>query len=396
MNATTTATSVIRADFTAHGTRTRDHSPRPDLRVERLLVEESNLPATHRRAPATEGLAPTVEHRRRPLGRRLALTTLAGVLLLACVFGGYRWWRYTSRWVTTDNAYVSARIHTVSPRVAGTVEAVLVDENQPVAAGALLARLDPRDLEVRRQQALAQVAQARAQLRQAEANIAQARAQVSREQARATKAQQDSARAKSLYEGSAGAISRQEFDQAQAEAQAADAALAGARSALESAAAAATAAQAQEKVALANQQDAELQLSYTSLVAPAAGRIGKKNLETGNRVQPGQAVLALVEPEAWVTANFKETQLARMKPGQPVKVRVDAFPGRTFSGRLDSLSPASGAQFALLPPDNATGNFTKIVQRVPAKIVLDAASLQDCAERLAPGMSAVVEVRVGE
>ncbi len=403
MNATTTATSVIRAESTEHGTRTLDHSPqptvhhpRPDLRAERLLVEDSNLRATHRRTPAADDLAAPAEPGPRRAGRRLALTMLAGVLLVASVFVGYRWWRYASTWVSTDNAYVAAHIHTVSPRVAGTVEEVLVDENQPVAAGALLARLDPRDLEVRRQQALAQVAQARAQLQQAEANIAQARAQVSREQARATKAQQDSTRAKSLYEGSAGAISRQEFDQAQAEAQAADAALAGARSALDSAAAAATAAQAQEKVALAAQQDAELQLSYTSLVAPAAGRIGKKNLETGNRVHPGQAVLALVEPEAWVTANFKETQLARMKPGQPAKVRVDAFPGRMFSGKLDSLSPASGAQFALLPPDNATGNFTKIVQRVPVKIVLDAASLQDCADRLAPGMSAVVEVRVGE
>jgi membrane fusion protein (multidrug efflux system) len=316
--------------------------------------------------------------------------------VLASLYGGYRWWRYATTWVVTDNAYVSAHIHTISPRVAGTVEEVLVEENQTVAAGAVLARLDPRDLEVRRQQSLAQVAQARAQFQQAEANTAQARAQVSREQARATKAQQDSSRAKSLYEGSSGAISRQEFDQAQAEAQAAEAALAGARSALDSAAAAASAARAQEKVALANQQDAELQLSYASLVAPAAGRIGKKNLETGNRVQPGQAVLALVEPEGWVTANFKETQLARMKPGQPVKVRVDAFPGRTFSGKVDSLSPASGAQFALLPPDNATGNFTKIVQRVPVKVLLDTASLRDCAGRLAPGMSAVVEVRVGE
>ena len=236
----------------------------------------------------------------------------------------------------------------------------------------VIARLDARDFEVKRQQAQGQVAQAQAQLQQAKAQIAQARAQVVRAQAQATKAQQDFERAKALFQGGAGAISKQEFDAAQAEADASQAALRAAESGLTSAEALAGAAQAQQEVARANLKEAELQLSYTEIQAPAGGRIGRKNLETGNRVQPGQALLALVQPDVWVVANFKETQLAHLKAGQTVRLRVDAFPGRVFTGRVESLAPASGAQFALLPPDNATGNFTKIVQRVPVRLFLTA------------------------
>jgi membrane fusion protein (multidrug efflux system) len=318
-----------------------------------------------------------------------AVTTLAA-------WSAYRWWDYTRTWVRTDNAYVAAHIHQVSPRVAGTVTEVLVEENQTVEAGKVIARLDGRDFEVKRQQGLAQVAQAQAQVQQANAQIAQARAQVAREQAQATKAKQDFERAKALFQGTAGAISRQEFEAAQAGADAAQAALLAAEAALASSSALAAAAQAQEKVAQANLQEAGLQLSYTEILAPAAGRIGKRNLETGNRVQPGQALLALVQPDVWVAANFKETQLAHLKPGQAVRLRVDAFPGRIFTGHVESLAAASGAQFALLPPDNATGNFTKIVQRVPVKIAFDSQSTGDCQGRIVPGMSAVVQIKVRE
>ena len=324
------------------------------------------------------------------------LALLGAALTTATAWSACRWWDYAHTWVKTDNAYVAAHIHQVSPRVAGTVSEVLVQENQVVAAGQVVARLDARDFEVRRQQALAQSAQAHAQVQQAQAQIALARAEIAREQAHTTKAQQDLARAKTLSQGANEAISRQEFDAAQAGADAAQATLQAVKSALASAEAATGAAQAQEKVAEANLKDAELQLSYTEILAPAAGRIGKKNLEAGNRVQPGQALLALVQPDVWVVANFKETQLARLKPGQPVRLRVDAFPGRVFAGRVESLAPASGAQFALLPPDNATGNFTKIVQRVPVKIAFDSQSVGDCEDRLVPGMSAVVEIRVRE
>ena len=328
---------------------------------------------------------------------RTALGTLASSVLMGVVlYGGYCCWAYTQAWVKTDNAYVTAHVHNVSARVAGTVNEVLIDENQLVKAGAVLARLDRADFEVRCQQALGQVAQAEAQLKQAKAQIAQAQAQVAREQARALKAKSDSERATSLYHGASGAISKQEFEQAQSESDAAQAALQGAGASLELAQASELAARAQVQVARANLQDTELQLSYAQIVAPASGRIGKKNLEVGNRVQPGQGLLALVQPDVWVTANFKETQLARLKAGQKVQVTLDAVPGRSFAGRVDSLSPASGAQFALLPPDNATGNFTKIVQRIPVKIVLEHESLRGCENQLAAGMSAIVKVNVRE
>jgi membrane fusion protein (multidrug efflux system) len=259
-----------------------------------------------------------------------------------------------------------------------------------------LARLDPRDFEVRLRQAQALAAQAKAQWLEAQARIAQARAQVSREEARAVKARADRVRAESLYGKGSGAISKQELDLARAEAQAAEAAFEGAEASTDSAIASGKAAEAVQQAAEATVREAELRLSYTEILAPAAGRIGKKNLETGNHVQPGQPVMAVVQTDLWVTANFKETQLTHLKPGQPARVRVDAFPGRILRGKIASLSPGSGAQFALLPPDNATGNFTRIVQRVPVRIDLEPSSLGDLEGRLVAGMSAVVEVNIHE
>ena len=371
-------------------------SPKPEIRTQ--AAGASSESRTYQQAGTGQDTAAS-----RPTARstphsshRVALALLGAVVTTTTAWSAYRWWDYARTWVKTDNAYVAAHIHQVSSRVAGTVSEVLVDENQAVVAGQVVARLDARDLEVRRQQTLAQLAQAQAQVQQARARIAQARSEITREQAHTTKAQQDLERAKALSQHGNEAISRQEFDAAQAAADAAQAALAAAGSALQSAEAAAVAAQAQEKVTETNLRDAELQLSYTDVLAPAAGRIGKKNLETGNRVQPGQALLALVQPDVWVAANFKETQLSRVKSGQRVRLRMDAFPDRALAGTVESLAPASGAQFALLPPDNATGNFTKIVQRVCVKITLDSQSERDCEGRLVPGMSAVVEVRVRE
>ncbi len=141
-------------------------------------------------------------------------------------------------------------------------------------------------------------------------------------------------------------------------------------------------------------KNAELQLSYTNIVAPADGMVGNKNVQAGQRLQPGQTIMSVVEQDPWIVANFKETQLENMQPGQPVEIKIDSFHSRTFLGKVNSLSPASGAKFALLPPDNATGNFTKIVQRVPVKIVFDPQSIRGYESRISPGMSAVVTVTV--
>ncbi len=316
-----------------------------------------------------------------PRRRRHAVLALGLTLLLpAAGYGGYRWWDYTRTWVTTDNASLSGHVLTVSSRVAGTVSEVLVEDNQEVQAGKVLARLDPNDLKVQREKAAATLAQA-------EAQVAQARAQVLRDTALAGKAKLDLDRAEKLFRDRNGVISEQEFDTSKAAWEAANAAL-NASQALQ------VAAEAQVMAATAQVKDVDLQLSYTEIVAPAAGRVGRKNVELGNRVQPGQALLAIVEPKVWVTANFKETQLQHLRPCQKVKLEVDTFPGRDFMGEVESLAPASGAQFALLPPDNATGNFTKIVQRVPVKIVFDPESTREFASRLVPGMSVTVKVRV--
>jgi membrane fusion protein, multidrug efflux system len=146
-------------------------------------------------------------------------------------------------------------------------------------------------------------------------------------------------------------------------------------------------AQAQSQV-----KNAQLQLGYTQIKAPTAGKVGDKTVEVGQRVQPGQTLLSIVQEQPWIAANFKETQLEQMQPGQAVEIKLDAFPHHTFKGRVDSLAPASGAKFALLPPDNATGNFTKIVQRIPVKIVFDPVSIRGYETRITPGMSVVVAV----
>lgn len=317
-------------------------------------------------------------------GRRWSSAGRRG-LLLALVAGaalglGWKWWDYSRTWAVTDNALLSGHILSISPRIAGTVEEVLVDENEEVREGDVLVRLDAGDLSVAREKVSASLELARAQL-------AQAAAQVQRDEAGYRQAQNDFERAERLHRESSGVISRADFDAARS---ASDSA----RGVLEAGRAAVAAAEARVDLAKAELAEAELQLGYTEIKAPVAGRIGRRNVESGNRVQPGQALLALVQPELWVTANFKETQLAHMRPGQGAKVTIDGLPGHEFDGTLESISPASGAKFALLPPDNATGNFTKVVQRVPVRIVFTDRTPESLAGRIVPGMSVVARVRI--
>jgi membrane fusion protein, multidrug efflux system len=387
MNATQTGTST--AEATTNPTVSTSG-------VVELRAELASVPSTRIRMGSTRPDPPLDSGRieRKSPKTRMILQATVALTLVAIPVAWYL--NHARAWVRTDNAYLAAHIHTISSRLAGTIAEVRVTDNQAVSAGSLLARLDAKDFEVACKQAQAQLAGARARRLEAAARIDQARAQVAREQARATKAQNDFSRANSLFEGGSGAISKQELDLARSDTDAAQAALEAANSGQKSADASANEAHALEQAAEAGLADAELQLSYANLVAPADGRIGKKNLEIGNRVQPGQALLALVQPDIWVLANFKETQLASLRPGQSVRILVDAFPGHKFVGTVESLSPASGSEFALLPPDNATGNFTRIVQRVPVKIVLDRASLGNYSGRLVAGMSAQVEVKVRE
>jgi membrane fusion protein (multidrug efflux system) len=278
--------------------------------------------------------------------------------------------------------------------------------------------------------ATAALAAAQAATAQAEAGVSAAQAQQTQVTANLEKARNDYRRYAALVEE--GGISQQQFDSAKAvlvaaeagerqslegvrqarervrqarqDVQRAMAQASGSRSSLQQAAAsreqtevsrnqhaAVLATVHQAEVAL---RDAETQQSYTRIVAPSDGRIGKRTAEVGQRIQPGQALMAIVSPETWVVANLKETQLAWVKPGAPVTVHLDAYPDRPLRGRVDSIAPASGAQFALLPPDNATGNFTKIVQRVPVKIVWEPDSLVGIGDRLVPGLSATVSIDI--
>jgi membrane fusion protein (multidrug efflux system) len=361
--------------------------------------EQKNLSAV---SPAAQG-TPAAPAKTPPNKRVLGVVAL--IALAALGTGGRMWYR-SHYYVETDNAYVTGHVHPVSSRIAGVVTRVLVDDNQLVREGDTIAELDPADQHVKIEQIEAQIAsvqqqvvQSDAQLEQARAQASAAAAQVTQAQAQALRARQDAERFGQLYTDQMKAVSKAEVDAANAARASAAADVAARRDNAAAATAQISAAgsardvlKAQIKVLQAQLKDARQQLGYNRIVAPVAGRIGKRSIEVGARVQPGQQLAAVVEDTVWVTANFKETQLAGLKRGQQVDLEIDALPGQHLVGHVDSFSPASGNQFALLPADNATGNFTKIVQRVPVKIVLEPADLQRLSGRLAPGMSVVAEV----
>jgi membrane fusion protein (multidrug efflux system) len=346
----------------------------------------------------------------KPRGRRLPWgKLLAGAALVTVLAGGIAGYvHHAAGFVTTDDSFLEGHVHPVSARINGTVARVLVDDNAHVEAGQPLAELDPADLNLAVQASEAELAQARAnetqtaaQIARAEADVKAADARLAQTNAQLTRAELDFRRAEMLMRGEAGAISQQAFDAARAEFDAAQANQASLVSVRTSAEAGLAAAQAQRAVAVAQIQKAEaalrtaqLQVDYTIIRAPNAGHIAKKTVEVGQRLQPGQPLMAIVSDQVWVVANFKESQLKHLRVGQKVEVEVDAIEGRTLRGTLESFSPGTGAKFSLLPPDNSSGNFTKIVQRVPVKIVFDPASLGDAATRLAPGLSTLVKVNV--
>ena len=335
---------------------------------------------------------------------------VAGLIAAAAIAGGGRMWYRSAHFVETENAYVAGHVHPVSSRVAGTVTKVLIDDNQYVKAGDVIAELDPFDQRLKVEQIRAQIASAETQVVQADAQVAQVKAQASasaaqvkQSEALLVRANQDAERYGQLYTSQMKAVSKAELDAANATRASATAdvaarkdSAAAARAQIAAATSARDVLKAQIGVLAVQLKEAEQQLAYNTIVAPVSGRVGKRSIEVGQRVSPGQQLTALVQDDVWITANFKETQLAQMHAGQPVHISVDALPGRELTGRVDSFSPASGNQFALLPADNATGNFTKIVQRVPVKITLDDKDRKALAGRLVPGMSVIAEVAIGD
>jgi membrane fusion protein (multidrug efflux system) len=329
---------------------------------------------------------------------------LAGIAVLGMLGAAIFYYiHFLAPYESTDDAFIDGYVTMISPRVPGQVLKLLVTDNQKVRTGDVLAEIDPRDYEAGLAQARADLAVARSQLVQAQAQVKMSEAKVAQAQAAVAAAEAENQRAADdlkRYESvESRAVSKSALDLAQAQARAADANLAAARSQSKAAEAevvlsqagvvTATAAVQQAEAKL---QQAELNLSYTKILAPRDGRITARSVQLGNYVQPGQALLTLVPADVWVVANFKETQLTRLCPGQPVELHVDAYPGWVFKGHVDSLQAGTGARFSLLPPENAVGNYVKVVQRVPVKINFDEplpAGLD-----IAPGMSVVPQVRV--
>jgi membrane fusion protein (multidrug efflux system) len=330
--------------------------------------------------------------------KRILMAGVGAIVLAGA--GTYGWyWFETGRFLeSTDDAYVKADYTTIAPKVSGYIAEVAVEDNQSVKAGQLLARIDDRDYRTALAQAKADVASAEADIRNIDAQlaeqqsvIAQAEASIVSDNAAVKFAKDDYARYQKMTAGHITSVQDAQraqtiLEQQIARLQSDRAALTAAHQRVDVLKTARAKAETQVTRLQAVEHQAELNLSYTNIAAPIDGTVGARTLRVGQYVQAGTQLMAVVPLHAvYVVANFKETQLTDVVPGQPVEIEVDTFPRHALKGHVDSLSPASGLEFALLPPDNATGNFTKIVQRIPVKIVLEAN--EPLAGRLRAGMS---------
>jgi membrane fusion protein (multidrug efflux system) len=337
------------------------------------------------------------------LRRHPILIPTGGFFLALALIGGSLYWDDARRFESTDDAFIAARQFAVEPKVAGYITAVPVTDNQHVAAGDVIARIDERDYRIALGQAQAQTASAQANIANIEAQIAVQHAQVDANQAQVEQAQanlvfarQQAARYQSLAQKGSGTVeSAQQFTsqlhQQEAALQTARATLAVAQRQIEALDAQRLSATASLAQAQAQRDQAQLNLSYTMVRAAQPGRVVNLTAAVGQFAQAGTSVAMFVPDEIWVTANFKETQLVAMLPGQAAALSIDAYPGRAIGGHVASIQPGSGTAFSLLPAENATGNYVKIVQRVPVKIIIDNPPA-DVA--LGPGMSVVPSVRI--
>jgi membrane fusion protein, multidrug efflux system len=321
------------------------------------------------------------------------------VLLAAGTIVGFVWWVRSSTHISTDNAFIEARIHTVSPRVPGMVARVMVRDNQYVRKGDLLVELDPSDYRVRVANAAASLAVARNETSGTYAQVEAARAAVNSDRAKLKQAELDLARGETLCHKEV--IPKEQLERLQTARSVAAAHLAETEGNVRQALAllgltGAGVKDAQIARRKAELDESRLNLSYTSIYAPADGYITKKSVEPGNNVQAGQPLMALVDlDDSWVTANYKESQLTHVKPGQQVKFAVDSYPGRTFSGSVESIMAGTGAAFSLLPPENATGNYVKVVQRIPVRIAIDKSSDPDRLLRVGMSVEPTIDTRRG-
>ena len=359
--------------------------------------------------PKTKISEETVEiHEKKAKSKKKAgivMPIILAIVLIAGAIYGFQKYTYAQHHEDTDDAQLEGDINPVLPRVAGYVSQINFEDNQHVNAGDTLVKLDDRDLRIKVAQAEAALANAKATVQavsatgqSSEANAATTKAAIKTAQVRLWKANQDYDRYSKLLADHA--ITLQQFDAVKAEKEGAEAALEVARRQQTASQSQSTATNQQVGVAqsvIAQRQAeldfAKLQLSYASIVAPVSGTVSKKNVQPGQFVQAGQPLVSIVsDKDLWVVANFKETQMDKIREGQTVEVEVDAFKDQKLHGKVNSVSGATGAKFSLLPPDNATGNFVKVVQRVPVKITLDGDKKE--LTKFHPGMSVKVVVDV--
>ncbi|PDT05393.1 hemolysin D [Rhizobium chutanense] len=384
--------------------------PRKDIfegarQAEQILAEEAARAPVAEAAPMPAAEAPVAGASGRTGRSIVKRAVMAAALLAGAALSGdfgYRYWTVGRFIESTDDAYVKADYTTVAPKVAGYIGQVLVNDNDTVKAGQVLARIDDRDFQAALAQARADLKAAEAAITNIDAQIAlqqsvieQARATIDASQASLDFAVSDAARSARLITSGAGTQSRAEQTQSAREQAAAAverdrAALVAAENKVPVLQTEREQAVAQRDRAAAAAQQAELNLSYTHIVAAVDGTVGARSIRVGQYVTSGTQLMAVVPLHAvYVVANFKETQLTHISPGQPVEIKVDSFPDISIKGHVDSVSPASGLEFSLLPPDNATGNFTKIVQRIPVKIAIDDEALRGL---LRSGMSVEPEI----
>jgi len=320
------------------------------------------------------------------------------VLLVCAAVFGVRQWVTSKTHIETDNAFIESHIHSVSSRIPATVKRVVVADNQFVHKGDLLVELDSSDYQARARTAAASLNIARNETSGDYAQVESARASIGLATARLDQANLDLKRGEALYAKEV--IAREQLDRLNTACKIAQMQLKEAQEAEHHARAViGVSAEGSNDARVAQKQGefdtASLNLSYARVVAPSDGYITRKSVEPGNYVQPGQALMALVTLEdAWVTANYKESQLSRVKPGQKVEFTVDSYPGRVFKGSVESIMAGTGAAFSMLPPENATGNYVKVIQRIPVRIAIDKRS--DPEHLLRVGMSVVPTILTGQ
>jgi membrane fusion protein, multidrug efflux system len=321
--------------------------------------------------------------------KRAALILL--VLLIAALLLGVRLWVKSKTHVETDNAFIESHVYSISARVPGHVARVMVQDNQQVRKGDLLVELDPVDYRLRVENYAAQLDMAKNETSSTYAQVDAAKAAVNSDRAKLQQADLDLARGMALYKREV--IPKEQLDRLETARKVAASRLAETEGSVRRALALLGLTGTGGKDAQIARKQAELEeakknLGYTRIYAPADGYITKKSVEQGNNIQAGQPLMALVAlNDTWVTANYKESQLSHVTPGQKVEFEVDTYPGMTFKGKVESIMAGTGAAFSLLPPENATGNYVKVVQRIPVKILIDSSS--DPKHLLRVGMSVV-------